>query len=103
MVPADVLAIVIVHLSVDCTSLSLSPSFVPLTMVDLGTVSKSSQSSLQDLMQLQALLCRSEGVVVAAHLETVVKESGLKMESGALSLQLLTFPHTDKMKKVANS
>ena len=51
-------------------------------------------------MQLQALLCRSEGVVVAAHLETVVKKSGLKMESGALSLQLLTFPHTDKMKKV---
>ena len=62
-----------------------------------------SQSSLQDLMQLHALLCRSEGVEVAAHLERKVEESGLKMESGALSLQLLTFPHTGKMKQVRAS
>ena len=60
-----------------------------------------SQSSLQDLMQLHALLCRSEGADVAAHLERKVAESGLKMESGALSLQLLTFPHTGKMKQVS--
>ena len=51
-------------------------------------------------MQLQALLCRSEGVEVAGHLETVMEESGLKMEAGALSLQLLSFPHTGKMKQV---
>ena len=53
-------------------------------------------------MQLQALLCRSEGVEVAGHLETVVEESGLKMEGGALSLQLLSFPHTNKMKQVSS-
>ena len=52
-------------------------------------------------MQLQALLCRSEGVEVAGHLETVMEESGLKMEAGALSLQLLSFPHTGKMKQVS--
>ena len=51
-------------------------------------------------MQLQALLCRSEGVTVAAHLETEMEGCGLKMEGGVLSLQLLTFPHTGKMKKV---
>ena len=51
-------------------------------------------------MQLQALLCRSEGVEVAGHLETVMEESGLKLEAGALSLQLLTFPHTAKIKQV---
>ena len=52
-------------------------------------------------MQLQALLCRSEGVEVTGHLETVMEESGLKMEAGALSLQLLSFPHTGKMKQVS--
>ena len=51
-------------------------------------------------MQLQALFCRSEGVEVAAYLETAMEESGLGMEAGALSLQLLTFPHTGKMKQV---
>ena len=51
-------------------------------------------------MQLQALLCRSEGVEVAGHLKRVMEESGLKMEGGALSLQLLSFPHTNKVKQV---
>jgi hypothetical protein len=60
-----------------------------------------SQSLLQDLMQLQALLCRSEGVEVTGHLETAMEESGLKMEEGALSLQLLSFPHTGKIKQVS--
>ena len=52
-------------------------------------------------MQLQALLCRSEGVEVTGHLETVMEEAGLKMEEGALSLQLLSFPHTGKIKQVS--
>ena len=51
-------------------------------------------------MQLQALLCRHEGVEVAAHLESIMEGSALKMEAGALSLHLLTFPHTGKMKQV---
>ena len=52
-------------------------------------------------MQLQALLCRSEGVEVTGHLETVMEEAGLKMEEGTLSLQLLSFPHTGKIKQVS--
>lgn len=52
-------------------------------------------------MQLQALFCRSEGVEVTGHLETVMEEAGLKMEEGALSLQLLSFPHTGKIKQVS--
>ena len=65
-----------------------------------GSVSKVSQSLLQDLMQLQALLCCSEGVEVTGHLEMVMEEAGLKMKVGALSLSS-SFPHTGKIKQVS--
>lgn len=64
-------------------------------MTSLGTTS--SQSNLQDLMQLQALLCSPHMTTeVANRVEELLALSGDGM-TGALSLKLLAWPHTHKM------
>ncbi len=66
---------------------------------------KPPQVVLQDLMQLQALLCSTHGhmtsakdhmTAVASHLERSVKEGMV----GEVSLKLLVWPHTGKMAQV---
>ena len=84
-----------------------------------GPAPKPSQVTLQDLMQLQALLCHTQPLkpapaghvtsprgrvtssgdhmtVVARHVEECMVEGML----GELSLKLLTWPHTGKLKQV---
>ena len=61
-----------------------------------------SQIALQDLMQLQALLCSHYMFPmgqVASHTETLMEGCGHNM-IGCLSLKLLTWPHTGKIKQV---
>ncbi len=58
---------------------------------------------LQDLMQLQALLCSSELLPVmhvAQYTLTQLKECGQEVV-GHLSLQLLTWPHVGKLRDVS--
>ena len=75
----------------------------PCFIAHIGSASSDvsiSGTMLQDLMQFQALLCGSYGARVAEHVETVVERSERKIAVGSLSLQLLTWPHTGKMKQV---
>ena len=77
-----------------------------------STSPKPPQVVLQDLMQLQALLCtsydnnRQPGHVTSDHMTAVAThfEAYLSEEMvGGLSLSLLTWPHTGKLKQVSQS